>query len=319
VSIIPVVDGEKAVLRLLAEYVRKLTLSSLGFSEANGAALEKAAHKPFGMILATGPTGSGKSTSLYALLKMRNKPDVNISTVEDPVEYKVPGINHIQKNDETNLSFAQGLRSLMRQDPDILLVGEIRDNETADISINAALTGHLLFSTLHANTAATGIPRLLEMKVEPFLLASTLEIVVGQRLVRRICPKCRFSYSVQAAELRRLYPAASHYFSGKQTHRLFKGKGCSSCSNTGYAGRTGIHELLVVTREIADLIIARASSDDIETCARRQGMQLMFEDGLEKVWQGFTTLEELLRVASPPTEVVKPDRSSHKSRGNKRR
>ncbi|MFA5021269.1 MAG: GspE/PulE family protein [Patescibacteria group bacterium] len=319
VSVVPVVDGEKAVLRLLSEYVRKLTLSSLGFSEANREVIENAARKPFGMILATGPTGSGKSTTLYALLKMRNKPDVNISTVEDPVEYKVPGINHIQKNDETNLSFAKGLRALMRQDPDILLVGEIRDNETADISINAALTGHLLFSTLHANTAATSVPRLLEMKVEPFLLASTLEIIIGQRLVRRICPKCRFSYSAKAEELQRLYPAAKHYFGGKQTFRLFKGKGCSSCSNTGYAGRTGIHELLVVTPEIEDLIIARASSDDIELCARKQGMQLMFEDGLEKVRQGFTTLEELLRVASPPAEVIKPDRSSQTSRGGKRK
>jgi len=319
VSVIPVVDGEKAVLRLLSEYVRKLTLSSLGFSEANRAAIEKAAHKPFGMILATGPTGSGKSTSLYALLKMRNKPDVNISTVEDPVEYKVPGINHIQKNDETNLSFAQGLRALMRQDPDILLVGEIRDSETADISINAALTGHLLFSTLHANTAATSIPRLLEMGVEPFLLSSTLEIIIGQRLVRRICPKCRFSYSAKATELQQLYPVAKHYFKGKQAFRLFKGKGCSSCSNTGYAGRTSIHELLVVTSEIEDLIIKRSSSNDIEECARKQGMQLMFEDGLDKVRQGFTTLEELLRVTSPPLEIIKADSSSKQSRGGKRR
>ncbi|MFA6259321.1 MAG: GspE/PulE family protein [Candidatus Peribacteraceae bacterium] len=305
VSVIPVVDGEKVALRLLSEYVHKLSLGSLGFTDANRLKMEQAARKPFGMILVTGPTGSGKSTTLYTLLKMRNTPDVNISTVEDPVEYKIQGVNHIQKNDETGLTFANGLRALMRQDPDILLVGEIRDGETADIAVNAALTGHLLFSTLHANTAATGIPRLLEMGVEPFLLASTLEVIVGQRLLRRICPKCRYSYSLSSAELQKLYPAAKQYFTGSKKHRLFKGKGCSACSNTGYAGRTGIHELVVITPEIQELIVQRASSNDIEDLARQQGMQLMFEDGLEKVRQGFTTIEELMRVASPPQKQIK--------------
>ncbi|MDD5469204.1 MAG: GspE/PulE family protein [Candidatus Peribacteraceae bacterium] len=308
VSVVPVVDGEKVVLRLLSEYVRKLTLTSLGFNEENRERLEKSAHRPFGMILTTGPTGSGKSTTLYALLKLRNKVDVNISTVEDPVEYKIPGINHIQKNDETNLSFANGLRALMRQDPDILLVGEIRDAETADISVNAALTGHLLFSTLHANTAATAVPRLLEMGVEPFLLASTLEVIIGQRLVRRVCAKCRYSYSVTGEEAAKLHPQAKQFFSAKEKLRLFKGKGCSSCSGTGYAGRIAIHELLMVTPEVQELIIKRASSRDIELLARRQGMKLMFQDGLEKVRQGFTTLDELMRVASPPLENVKADR-----------
>jgi type IV pilus assembly protein PilB len=307
VSVIPVVDGEKAVLRLLSEYVRKLTLTSLGFSDTNRQSLEVSAQRPFGMILTVGPTGSGKSTTLYALLKLRNKPDVNISTVEDPVEYKIPGINHIQKNDETNLTFANGLRALMRQDPDIMLVGEIRDSETADISVNAALTGHLLFSTLHANTAATAVPRLLEMGVEPFLLASTLEVIIGQRLVRRVCAKCRYSYAITGEEARKLFPLAKHFFSSGEKMRLFKGKGCPSCSGTGYAGRIAIHELLTVTPEVQELIIARTTSRDIEKLARRQGMKLMFEDGLEKVRQGFTTIEELMRVAAPPLEVVKAD------------
>jgi type IV pilus assembly protein PilB len=188
VSIVPVVDGEKIVLRLLSEYVRALTLADLGCTEENRKILEQASRKPFGMILTTGPTGSGKSTTLYALLKLRNHPDVNISTIEDPVEYKVQGINHIQVNPETNLTFANGLRALMRQDPNIILVGEIRDGETASIAVNAALTGHLLFSTLHANDACTSIPRLLEMGVEPFLLASTLEVVIAQRLLRKSAP-----------------------------------------------------------------------------------------------------------------------------------
>lgn len=309
VSVIPVVDGEKAVIRLLSEYVRKLTLNSLGFTEENRKSLEKSAQRPFGMILTTGPTGSGKSTTLYALLKMRNKVDVNISTVEDPVEYKIPGINHIQKNDETNLTFANGLRALMRQDPDIILVGEIRDSETADVSVNAALTGHLLFSTLHANTAATAVPRLLEMGVEPFLLASTLEVIIGQRLIRRICSKCRYSYTVTGEEAAKLYPQAKTFFSSDEKLRLFKGKGCAACSGTGYAGRIAIHELLTVTPEIQDLIIKRSSSRDIETLARHQGMHLMFQDGLEKVRQGFTTLDELMRITSPPIDQIKEDQA----------
>ncbi|MBU1911395.1 Flp pilus assembly complex ATPase component TadA, partial [Patescibacteria group bacterium] len=181
VSIVPIVDGEKVVMRILAEYVRHLTMTDLGFTQTNQEILTRASNKPFGMILTTGPTGSGKSTTLYALVKIRNAPDVNISTIEDPVEYKIAGINHIQVNNKAELTFAKGLRALVRQDPDILLVGEIRDGETADISVNAALTGHLLFSTLHANDAATAIPRLLDMDVEPFLLASTLEVIIGQR------------------------------------------------------------------------------------------------------------------------------------------
>lgn len=312
VSIVPVVDGEKIVLRLLSEYVRTLTLTDLGFSEKNREMLERASHKPFGMILTTGPTGSGKSTTLYALLKLRNHPDVNISTIEDPVEYKVPGINHIQVNTETNLTFANGLRALMRQDPNVILVGEIRDGETASIAVNAALTGHLLFSTLHANDAVTSVPRMLEMGVEPFLLASTLEVVIAQRLVRKICPHCRYSYTVSAADVPKLFPGAAKHF-GKGSQLLYKGKGCESCGGIGYSGRIAIHELLVVTPGVEALIIRSASSAEIQVAARKDGMQSLFEDGFEKVKTGVTTMEELLRVASPP-DVVAQNNEKKKSK-----
>jgi type IV pilus assembly protein PilB len=300
VSIVPIVDGEKIVLRLLSEYVRTLTLLDLGFSDEYRKIIEVAAHKPFGMILTTGPTGAGKSTTLYALLKMRNNPDVNISTIEDPVEYKIPGINHIQVNAEAELTFAKGLRALVRQDPNIILVGEIRDGETAAIAVNAALTGHLLFSTLHSNDAATAVPRLLEMGVEPFLLASTLEVVIGQRLIRRICPQCRYSYSLTLPEARKLFPGADKYFLKKDDVRLYKGKGCEACGGTGFRGRVGIYELLVITPEIQELITRRASSTELNEKGRTQGLKLLFDDGFEKVKAGMTTIEELMRVAAPP-------------------
>lgn len=307
VSIVPVVDGEKIVMRLLSEYVRTLTLSDLGFSAEHQAILTDAANKPFGMILTTGPTGSGKSTTLYGLLKMRNKPDVNISTIEDPVEYKIPGINHIQTNANAGLTFAKGLRALVRQDPDIILVGEIRDGETADISVNAALTGHLLFSTLHANDAATAVPRLVEMGVEPFLLASTIEVVIGQRLVRRLCNQCRYSYTVPGEEAVKLFPGASAFFTGKDPVTLYKGKGCEACGGTGYRGRIGIYELMEITDELEKLIMNHATSSDLNKVARSQGMKLMFEDGFEKVKTGMTTLEELMRVAPPPAIQFKEE------------
>lgn len=320
VSIVPIVDGEKIVLRLLSEYVRTLTLANLGFSEAYRQALEKIAHKPFGMILTTGPTGSGKSTTLYALLKIRNHPDVNISTIEDPVEYKIPGINHIQVNAETDLTFAKGLRALVRQDPNIILVGEIRDGETASIAVNAALTGHLLFSTLHSNDAATAVPRLLEMGVEPYLLASTLEVVIGQRLLRRICPQCRYSTVIAAADAHKLFSGAKDFFPGAGPFRLYRGKGCDACGGTGFRGRIGIYELLTITPEIEDLIIRRASSNDLNVLARTQGMKLLFEDGFEKVKAGMTTIEELMRVAAPPevfflSATRAPSDPSAKTRG----
>jgi len=303
VSIIPIVDGEKVVMRLLSEYVRNLTLSDLGFSDHYRVVLEHAANKPFGMIITTGPTGSGKSTTLYGLIKMRNRPDVNISTIEDPVEYKIPGINHIQVNPATGLTFAKGLRSLVRQDPDIVLVGEIRDAETATISVNAALTGHLLFSTLHANDSATAIPRLIEMGVEPFLLASTLEVIVAQRLARKICPSCRFSYTIEAKEARTLFKGAEHYFEGNEPVHLYRGKGCEGCGNTGYRGRVGIYELLEINKDLEELIVQKKNSTAILLAARKGGFMFLFEDGLDKAKAGLTTIEELLRIAAPPDEI----------------
>ena len=303
VSIIPIVDGEKVVMRLLSEYVKNLTLADLGFSDSFREGLERAANKPFGMIIATGPTGAGKSTTLYGLIKIRNRPDVNISTIEDPVEYKIPGINHIQVNMQTGLTFAKGLRSLVRQDPDIVLVGEIRDTETAQIAVNAALTGHLLFSTLHANDSATAIPRLIDMGVEPFLLASTLEVVVAQRLARRICPQCRFSYKVDAKDARTLFKNADKYFTGEEQVTLYRGKGCDACGNTGYRGRVGIYELLEVNKDIEELIVKKCNSTDLLLCARKHGFVFLFEDGLEKAKAGLTTIEELLRIAAPPEET----------------
>lgn len=311
VSIVPLVEGEKVVMRLLSSYVRSITLLDLGFSQKNQETLTEAAHKPFGMVLTTGPTGSGKSTTLTALLKMRNTPDVNISTIEDPVEYKIPGVNHIQVNPKTNLTFASGLRALVRQDPDIVLVGEIRDGETADISVNAALTGHLVFSTLHSNDAATAVPRLLDMGVEPFLLASTLEVVIGQRLVRRVCPRCRHSISISADEAAKLFPGAEKMIPDVKSLTLYRGKGCESCSSTGYRGRIGIYELLVITPAIEELILKRASSSELNEAAVKDGMRLMFEDGFDKVLAGVTTIEELLRVAAPPAIIFSSSHGGH--------
>lgn len=309
VSIVPVVDGEKIVMRLLASYVRSITLAELGFSEKHQAILNEAIHKPYGMVLTTGPTGSGKSTTLTALLKIRNTPDVNISTIEDPVEYKIAGVNHIQVNADVNLTFASGLRALVRQDPNVILVGEIRDGETADIAVNAALTGHLLLSTLHANDAPTAVPRLLEMGVEPFLLASTLEVVIGQRLVRRICPHCRTSASVPAEETHKYFPGAEKFFPKSGMVTLYKGKGCEACGGTGFRGRMGIYELLTVDSAMEEAIIKRVSSTEITTVARKGGMESMFEDGFQKVLSGMTTIEELRRVAAPPELLLKHDKA----------
>jgi len=312
VSIIPIVDGEKVVMRLLSEYVRNLTLADLGFSDHYRAILERAANKPFGMILTTGPTGAGKSTTLYGLIKMRNRPDVNVSTIEDPVEYKIPGINHIQVNIGTGLTFAKGLRALVRQDPDIILVGEIRDTETATIAVNAALTGHLLFSTLHANDSATAVPRLIDMGVEPFLLASTLEVIVAQRLSRRICPNCRFSFTIPADEARKLFKGAEHYFVDNDPVNFYRGKGCHACGETGYRGRVGVYELLEISKEVEECIVQKKNSTEILMSARKNGFMFLFEDGLEKVRSGETTMEELLRIAAPPEEefFTKPNDSA---------
>lgn len=299
ISIAPTLEGEKIVIRLLSQYVRTFNLGDLGLSTADQKLLDDAANKPFGMILVVGPTGSGKSTTLYALMKRLNTPDVNITTIEDPVEYKIAGVNQIQVNAQTNLTFARGLRSIVRQDPDIILVGEIRDDETAEIAINAALTGHLLLSTFHANDAATGIPRLLDMAVEPFLLASTLEVILAQRLARKICDRCRVSYSITRKEMAKKYPSSAAYFSDAKL-TFYQGKGCSACNNTGYRGRIAIFELIAVTPELQDLILKSPSTKQIWELAKKQGSHTIFEDGIEKVKAGITTLDEVLRVAEPP-------------------
>lgn len=303
-SIIPTVDGEKVVLRLLMSYVQGLALGDIGFSAEHQRLIEEASEKPFGMILVTGPTGSGKTTTLYALIRKLNQPDVNITTIEDPVEYKVEGINQIQVNPQTNLTFAQGLRSIVRQDPDVILVGEIRDDETAEIAVNAALTGHLLLSTFHANDAATVIPRLLDMKIEPFLLASTLVVVIGQRLARKLCEQCRHSTDVERAELAKKYPGIASYF--KDAHiTLYEGTGCSACNQTGFRGRTGLFEFIRITPELQDLMLKRPSTQEVWKLAHAQGSRSLFEDGIAKVMSGTTTLEELLRVAEVPAEILK--------------
>ncbi|MFA5076445.1 MAG: ATPase, T2SS/T4P/T4SS family [Patescibacteria group bacterium] len=299
ISIVPTLDGEKIAIRILSHYVRGFTLSDLGLSAKDQQILEAVAAKPFGMILVTGPTGSGKTTTLYALLKKVNTPQVNITTIEDPVEYKISGVNQIQVNPQTNLTFARGLRSIVRQDPDIILVGEIRDEETAEIAINAALTGHLLLSTFHANDAATGIPRLLDMAVEPFLLASTLEVVLAQRLVRQLCEKCRISETIKRSDLIKNYPMVGPYFTDDEI-TLYRGKGCPACNGTGFSGRIAIFEFILVTPELEDLILKRPSTKQIWELAQQQGSHSLFEDGLEKVKAGLTTIAEVLRIAEPP-------------------
>ncbi len=301
VSLVPTLNGEKIVIRVLAEYMRDLSLTNLGLSGQNQAMLEAAAKKPFGMILVAGPTGSGKTTTLYALLKTINNPEINITTIEDPAEYKIPGISQIQINTNTNLTFSKGLRSIIRQDPDVILVGEIRDEETAEIAVNAALTGHLLLSTFHANDAATAIPRLLDMEVEPFLLASTLELVIAQRLIRKICEHCRVSLSRDDQSVQKGLSGIPDKFSD-QIKNLYKGKGCHICGDTGYNGRTAVYEFINVTPEMENLILTNPSKQELWKLAREQGSISMFEDGLSKVSSGATTLEELLRVALPPEE-----------------
>ncbi len=298
VSIVPTVNGEKIVLRLLSEYARNFSLEDVGLNGAQEQELRNAFTKPFGMILVTGPTGSGKTTTLYTVVKALNTPDVNITTIEDPVEYKIAGINQIQVNTETDLTFAKGLRSIVRQDPDVILVGEIRDTETAEIAVNAALTGHLLLSTFHANDAATAIPRLVDMGIEPFLLASTLEAIVAQRLVRRICENCKVSVQLSATDLKKYYPDIYKSFTGSKV-TLYKGKGCEVCHQSGYRGRIAITEFITVTEKMEALILEKPSTQEIWKLALQQGSHSLFEDGIAKAQAGLTTPEEVLRVASP--------------------
>jgi len=284
----------------LASKGQQLNLPDLGLVGRDLEMVTRAIKKPFGMILVTGPTGSGKTTTLYALIKIVNKRDVNICTIEDPVEYDLDGINQIQVNPKTNLTFSEGLKSLLRQDPDIMMVGEIRDEETASIAINSAMTGHLVLSTLHTNDAATALPRLLDMKIEPFLVASTVNVIIAQRLVRKICLKCIVSYTLtdkEITDLKKLVDIEKFLDVDKlKDIRLYKGKGCDKCNNTGYAGRMGIFEVLDIEDSIRELIAERADSDRIKTQAQANGMTTMLEDGFNKIVSGQITLEEVLRV-----------------------
>ncbi|MFO0863020.1 MAG: GspE/PulE family protein [Candidatus Saccharibacteria bacterium] len=296
ISIVPTLDGEKVALRLLAGYSRNLNFKNLGFNVVNLKTINDQIHRPFGMIVTTGPTGSGKTTTLYALLKQLNNPDINVTTIEDPVEYKIYGVNQIQVNTSTNLTFTEGLRTIVRQDPDIILVGEIRDKATAKLAVNAALTGHLLFSTFHANDASTAIPRFVDMGVEPFLLASTLNAIIAQRLVRLIHPQCRMKYTVSLEELKAHLPTAGNYFTEPKV-TLYYGKGCEACNYTGFKGRSAIYEIITVTPNMKKLIMQNPSGEEIWQLARSEGVKSLFEDGLDKVKAGRTTLEELMRVA----------------------
>lgn len=325
VSTLPITDGEKVVMRILDESNKAVTLKQLGYWGHSLRVINEAILQPNGMILVTGPTGSGKSTSLFSILTKLNTPDVNISTVEDPVEYKIPGVNQTQTNAKAGMTFANGLRALLRQDPNIIMVGEIRDGETANLGVQAALTGHLVFSTLHTNNAATCLPRLLDMGIEPFLIASTVKAVVGQRLVRRLCMNCRVQYqpdqneidtivdlfSLRAnetfAKIHDLEKQAIEQEVGGETpaatnettiQNLYKAApdGCKECNNTGYKGRIGIYEVLGNTISIQKLIVANATSNDIQEQAIVDGMNTMQTDGLVKSLRGDTTVEEVLRA-----------------------
>jgi type IV pilus assembly protein PilB len=308
VSIIPIYAGEKAVMRLLPENAREFTLENLGF---HGEALERihaGIKKTVGMILATGPTGSGKTTTLYTMIDLLNHPEVNISTIEDPVEYHIPRVNQTQVKPDIGYTFANGLRALVRQDPDIIMVGEIRDNETASLAVNAALTGHLVLSTLHTNSAAGALPRLLDMRVEPFLISSTIEIIIAQRLVRRLCSE-KEEYYLSAPDLKDLEKEVDLDrvlwllkqekvvdASAQWKHiPFYRPKATPDCQ-TGYRDRIGIHEILIMTPTIKELVMKNVSADEIDAQARKEGMITIAEDGIFQAAQGITTIEEVLRV-----------------------
>ncbi len=303
VSSLPTVDGEKIVMRLLRKSNNVPTLGELGIRGMALKVIEESIKVPHGIVLITGPTGSGKTTTLYSVLHMLNTTRVNIVTLEDPVEYQIDGVNQVQINPKAGLSFATGLRSFLRQDPNIIMVGEIRDNETADLAIQASLTGHLVFSTLHTNSSSGALPRLLDMEAEPFLLASSMTCVAAQRVVRKICESCRESYSPPPQVLEEmklvlgpLYTAYVSKLGGKPV-TLSRGRKCDKCGDTGYKGRIGVFEVLKVTEKIGKLILERAPAIQIEQAAVGDGMVLMEQDGYLKALEGVTTLEEVMRVA----------------------
>ena len=295
VATLPTVWGEKVVMRILDNAGSNMDLHHLDLLEYNFEAYKESYTKPYGMILVTGPTGSGKSTTLYTTLHTVARPEINVITVEDPVEYRMAGINQVQVNPKAGLTFASALRSILRSDPDVVLLGEIRDHETAQIAIEASLTGHLVLSTLHTNDAPSAITRLTEMGIEPFLVGSALDCVVAQRLARRLCDRCKEAYQPEPGDLEALHFAVDP---GQLLPTLYRPVGCSTCSNTGYRGRIAVHEVMRVTEEIERLTVARASSAEIGRTAREQGMLTLREDGWAKVKLGFTSVEEILRVVA---------------------
>ena len=317
VSVSPTVFGEKIVIRLLDKSSGVITLESLGIRGQAYSIIDSGVRRPHGMVLSTGPTGSGKTTTLYAILNKMNKPEVNIITLEDPVEYQVDGVNQIQVNSAVGLTFASGLRSILRQDPDIIMVGEIRDAETAGLAVQSALTGHTVLSTLHTNSAAGVLPRLLDMEIEPFLVSSTVSTVIGQRLVRKICDKCKEKYQASPALSEAILKDVGKYLPSKNDKQLnanvgyenlpfsedkevmlFRGKGCDECRNTGFAGRIGIFEVFAVSPEIEKLLLSHSTTTEIQNAAVAQNMVTMREDGFLKALEGITTIEEVISKAT---------------------
>jgi type IV pilus assembly protein PilB len=312
VSTIPVFRGEKIVMRILDESTKGLTLEKMGLWGDSLEIIHRSIKKPNGMILVTGPTGSGKTTTLYTILDILNTPEVNIATIEDPIEYQMPRINQTQVNPKVGMTFAIGLRALLRQDPDIIMVGEIRDKETIQIALNASMTGHLVLSTLHTNSAAAAIPRMVDMQAEKFLIASTVSVIIAQRLVRKICPDCRKEYklskeqlddfkkNVNLEELDKIIEKSDlpgiKNIKKVEDVSFYKGTGCDCCGGEGYRGRVGIYEVLEVTEAIQKVILANSTADEIEKVAKSEGMHNMMTDGIIKAIQGITTIEEVMRV-----------------------
>jgi len=295
VSTIPAINGESAVLRILDPAQIMLDLKSIGFSKHNLEKYQELIEKPNGILLVTGPTGSGKSTTLYATLNILNSVEKKIMTIEDPVEYRLDGINQLQAKPKIGLTFAAGLRSFLRQDPDIMLVGEIRDKETADIAIQSALTGHLVLSTLHTNDAPSSIVRLIDMGVEPFLISSSVIGVIAQRLVRKICPYCKKEIPIND-EVKKVM---EEFNISPEEMRIFHGEGCQHCKDTGYKGRTAIFELMIINDSIREMIYKNATLSEIrETAIKKNGMITLKEDGLRNIIQGITTIEEVVRTTS---------------------
>ncbi len=294
VSVLPTLFGEKIVLRLLDKSNLQLDMTKLGFNEKQLKDFKDAVHKPYGMVLVTGPTGSGKTTTLYSALSELNQISKNVSTAEDPVEYNIPGVNQVQMHEEIGLNFAASLRSFLRQDPNIIMVGEIRDYETAEIAVKAALTGHLVLSTIHTNDAPSTINRLLNMGIEPFLVASSVHAILAQRLMRKICEKCKEEIDIEKKFLTDIGMSEAE----AKTTKTYKGKGCNTCSNTGYKGRIAVYEILTIAEEIRELILAGASANEIKKEAIRIGMMTMRQSAIDLLKKGLTTIDEVVRVTA---------------------